>query len=193
MRFPAGPAPCEVDGPSRCAFTCRCRLSRGTNGFPSPWPGRGDRKTTAEVARATPIVSVDVVQYSRLVGRRRVGVETRRLRDELEGIARSIALRHEGDGYVVIASCLCVRRARRFGRSACGRCRVDSQPLFYDPVTVWSDPNISVCWEGNYRSTERGWVRGAVERAYEPFRLDHFHGLGRVRHEWRRHRHSRRE
>jgi hypothetical protein len=53
-----------------------------------------------------------------------------------------------------------------------------SEPLYYDSSKLWSDPSISVCWAANYPTTERSWVRNAIELTYEPFLPIDFTGWG---------------
>ena len=53
------------------------------------------------------------------------------------------------------------------------------EELFYDSTELWLSPSISVCWSGgSANDPERGWIKSAVEAAYEPITDIDFTGWG---------------
>ena len=57
------------------------------------------------------------------------------------------------------------------------------QALFIEEGYVWSSPTIPVCWLSDENATERGWVRRAVEAAFEKHTNLNFTGWQRCQEE----------
>lgn len=53
-----------------------------------------------------------------------------------------------------------------------------SQPLYVLTDAIWPDPNIPVCWEANGWTTQKSWVRSAVENSWEANSRVDFQGWG---------------
>lgn len=67
-----------------------------------------------------------------------------------------------------LLGCACVAPAGEESGGVTDPLGQSSDELYYKADGVWSSPSISVCWRSSAHSTERGWVKKAVETAFEP-------------------------